>query len=91
MPSPTEITVPQLARLIGLPREPALVDVRDDEDFAADPRLIPGSVRRCRPGPGILGNDLQGEIRRRCLQQRGGTQPRRCRMAAPGGHICRDP
>lgn len=46
MAAPTEITVPQLARLIGLPRGPALVDVRSDQDFAADPRLIPGSVHR---------------------------------------------
>jgi hypothetical protein len=25
---------------------PALIDVRTDEDFAADQRLIPGAVRR---------------------------------------------
>ncbi len=43
MPSPTEITVSQLSRLIGLPTAPAIVDVRDEDDFAADPRLIPGS------------------------------------------------
>jgi rhodanese-related sulfurtransferase len=43
MPSPTEITVTQLSRLIGLPGAPAIVDVRDEDDFAADPRLIPGS------------------------------------------------
>ena len=46
MPSPTEITVSQLSRRIGLPDSPAIVDVRVDEDFAADPRLIPGSRRR---------------------------------------------
>ena len=46
MPSPTEITVQQLSRRIGLPDAPAIVDVRIDEDFAADPRLIPGSRRR---------------------------------------------
>jgi rhodanese-related sulfurtransferase len=46
MPSPTEITVQQLSRLIGLPSTPAVVDVRIDEDYAADPRLIPGSRRR---------------------------------------------
>jgi rhodanese-related sulfurtransferase len=43
MPSPTEITVSQLSRLIGLPASPAVIDVRIDEDFAADPRLIPGA------------------------------------------------
>lgn len=46
MPSPTEITVNQLSRIIGLPNAPALIDVRTDDDYAADPRLIPGSVRR---------------------------------------------
>jgi rhodanese-related sulfurtransferase len=46
MPSPTEITIAQLARLIGTPGAPVLIDVRTDEDFAADPLLIPGSVRR---------------------------------------------
>ncbi len=51
MPSPTEITVPQLARLIGLPQGPLLVDVRSDESFAADPRLIPGSIRRPAQDP----------------------------------------
>jgi rhodanese-related sulfurtransferase len=46
MPSTTEITVAQLSRLIGLPTSPAVIDVRTDEDFAADPRLTPGSIRR---------------------------------------------
>jgi rhodanese-related sulfurtransferase len=46
LPSTTEITVSQLSRLIGLPHSPSIIDVRGDEDFAADPRLIPGSQRR---------------------------------------------
>ena len=45
MPSPTEITVQQLSRLIGLPDAPVVVDVCIDEDFESDPRLIPGSFR----------------------------------------------
>lgn len=45
MPSPTEITVQQLARLIGTPDAPVLVDVSIDDDFAADPRLVPGAFR----------------------------------------------
>lgn len=36
----------KLVRLIGLPNGPTLVDVRADADFDADPRLIPGAVRR---------------------------------------------
>ncbi len=46
MPSFNEITVPQLGRLIGLPDAPAIIDVRTEEDAAADPRLVPGAVRR---------------------------------------------
>lgn len=46
MPSPTEITVSQLSRLVGLPDCPRIVDVRSDEHFAEDPRLIPTAVRR---------------------------------------------
>ncbi len=46
MAFPTEITVAQLSRLIGLPDAPALIDLRTDDDFRADPRLIPGSIRK---------------------------------------------
>lgn len=46
MPSPTEISAAQLARLVGLPTAPVIIDVRTDADYAAFPRLIPGSVRR---------------------------------------------
>ena len=45
MPSPTEITVAELARLIGLPHAPVIIDVRTAEDFASDPRLIPAALR----------------------------------------------
>lgn len=31
---------------MGTPKCPPLLDVRSDEDFAADPRLVPGSLRR---------------------------------------------
>ncbi len=45
MPSPTEITVPQLSRLIGTPKAPVLVDICIDDDFNDDPRLVPGAFR----------------------------------------------
>lgn len=45
MPSPTEITTTQLARLIGTPDAPVLLDVRIDEDFAEDPFLLPAAIR----------------------------------------------
>mgnify|MGYP003394123786 CR=1 FL=1 len=40
------ISAEKLYRLIGTPKSPLIVDVRTEEDFAADPRLIPGSLRR---------------------------------------------
>jgi len=40
------ISFDKLARLIGTPACPVLIDVRIDEDFAADPYLIPGSSSR---------------------------------------------
>jgi len=50
MPSPTEITVQQLARLVGLPGAPAIVDVRADEDFNVNPRLLPTAQRHSSVG-----------------------------------------
>jgi rhodanese-related sulfurtransferase len=46
MPSPTSISVDKLSRFVGLPKCPQLIDVRTDEDFAANPRVIPGAKRR---------------------------------------------
>lgn len=46
MTSPNEISVSTFARLVGLPGSPVVVDVRIVEDYNADPRLIPGSIRR---------------------------------------------
>ena len=46
MPAPDTITVSQLVRLIGLSDAPVLLDVRTHEDFTADPRTLPGAVRR---------------------------------------------
>jgi rhodanese-related sulfurtransferase len=45
MPSPTDITVSQLSRLIGTPSAPIILDVRIDDDFAEDPFLIPLAIR----------------------------------------------
>ena len=46
MSSYTSISSDKLARLIGTAKAPTLIDVRIDDDFAADPRLIPGALRR---------------------------------------------
>ena len=46
MPSINAISIDKLARLVGTPKCPVLIDVQTDEDFAADPRLIPSAIRR---------------------------------------------
>ncbi|MBN4066192.1 MAG: sulfurtransferase [Hyphomicrobiales bacterium] len=63
MPSPTEITVSQLSRLIGTPDCPVLVDVCVDEDFDADPRLIPSSYRHAHTKTDELAQNL---LRKNC-------------------------
>ncbi|MDA7947770.1 MAG: sulfurtransferase/chromate resistance protein [Hyphomicrobiaceae bacterium] len=45
MTPPKEISISELSRLIGTPDAPTIVDVCIDEDFQADPRLIPTSFR----------------------------------------------
>ncbi len=40
MPSPTQITVSQLSRLLGTPAAPTVIDVCIDNDFNEDPRVI---------------------------------------------------
>jgi rhodanese-related sulfurtransferase len=46
MATPTEIPVSKLARLIGTPAAPIIIDVRIPDDYALDERILPGSVRR---------------------------------------------
>lgn len=46
MPALNAIIPDKLFRLIGRPDGPVLIDVQLDEDFALDPRLLPGAVRR---------------------------------------------
>ena len=58
MASYNEIPVSVLARLVGTPDCPALLDVRIDEDFDADPHLIPSAVRQ--PFTDVL--DLAGDL-----------------------------
>ncbi len=45
MASYNEIPVSTLSRLVGTPDCPVLIDVRIDEDFDDDPKLIPGAYR----------------------------------------------
>jgi rhodanese-related sulfurtransferase len=60
MAAPTEITVTALARRVGLNDAPVLVDVCTPEDFAADPRLIPGAIRRDWRMPEAWAGELRG-------------------------------
>jgi rhodanese-related sulfurtransferase len=46
MPALDTISSEKLLRLIGRPDCPVVIDVRTDDDFAADSRLVPGSSRR---------------------------------------------
>ena len=60
MPAPNTISSEKLSRLVGTPRCPVLVDLRIDEDYAADPRLVPGAVRRAHGAVGEWGPALAG-------------------------------
>lgn len=60
MSSINNISVEKLSRLIGTPKCPALVDVRIDEDYEADPWLIPSSVRRPHQAVAEWGAELRG-------------------------------
>jgi len=64
MPSPNEITVSQLNRLIGTPECPLIFDISIDPDFADNPFLIPGAVRHPHTDIAGLKSKLAG---RRCV------------------------
>jgi rhodanese-related sulfurtransferase len=62
MTSPTAISPDKLVRLIGRPDSPVVIDVRDDADFASDPRLVPSAGRRpalaLHEASGLAGRDV---------------------------------
>jgi rhodanese-related sulfurtransferase len=60
MSSINTISIEKLARLIGTPHCPVLLDVRTEDDFRADPRLIPGAVRRPHGGAADWAQDFAG-------------------------------
>ena len=61
MPSPTEITVPQLSRLVGTAAAPTILDVRIEEDFDLDPDFIPTSLRCPHQQVAELAAELKGQ------------------------------
>jgi rhodanese-related sulfurtransferase len=58
--SHTSISIDTLARTVGTGHAPVLVDVRTREAFVADPRLVPGSIRRDAESVGVWSQDLAG-------------------------------
>ncbi|MDI4233485.1 MULTISPECIES: sulfurtransferase/chromate resistance protein [unclassified Bradyrhizobium] len=60
MSSYTSISPDKLSRLIGTAGAPVLIDVRLDDDFAADPRLIPGATRRSHLDTNDWARELAG-------------------------------
>lgn len=60
MPALNEISVSQLNRLIGTPVCPEVIDISLDQDFTADPYLIPGSRRHPHTEVSGLVSSLQG-------------------------------
>jgi rhodanese-related sulfurtransferase len=60
MPSNISISADKLHRLIGTPNCPSVVDVRTDDEWAAAPLLIPGSVRRRRGDPLVWAGEFAG-------------------------------
>jgi len=60
MPAPNSMTASALLDKLGAPLSPRIVDVCVDEDFSADPYLIPGSVRHPHTDMAGLVEKLQG-------------------------------
>ncbi|MER2269366.1 sulfurtransferase/chromate resistance protein [Methylobacterium oxalidis] len=60
MPTPTAIPVDKLARLVGTSACPLVIDVRPDDAFRDDPRLIPGSLRRSFDQAAVWGAAITG-------------------------------
>jgi rhodanese-related sulfurtransferase len=61
MPSTTSINVQQLSRLVGLPGAPVIIDVRAQQDIAADGRFLPGARRRDAKTAANWAEELRGK------------------------------
>ena len=72
----------QAFRLIGTANAPVLIDVRTDADFAADPRLIPGAIRRSHRRRRRLDRRFLRQLRHRCLPARRQARARHRGLAA---------
>ena len=61
MSAPNSIKSDKLARLIGTASASVIVDVRTEEDFEADHRLIPGALKRSHQNASAWGKALAGK------------------------------
>jgi len=61
MSAPNTIAPEKLHRLIGTPSAPVIIDVRNEEDFAADPLIIPASLRRSHVDASSWSSDFAGK------------------------------
>ena len=61
MSSPNTISPEKLNRLIGTPAAPVIIDVRTEEDFDADPRIIPATIRRSHADVAAWAPDFAGQ------------------------------
>lgn len=60
MPVLNTIPWDKLIRLVGIPTGPVLIDIRPEDEFAAEPLLIPGSLRRSAADVSTWAGALQG-------------------------------
>ena len=61
MSAPNSIAPDKLSKLIGTPGAPELIDVRTEEDFDADPRLLPAAIRHSHKDVAAWGGNLSGK------------------------------
>lgn len=62
MATPDTINIAQLSRLVGTPESPIIIDVRIDTDYAADPRMLPASIRRDHDGVSSWADQFAGRF-----------------------------
>src|SRR3546814_12036144 len=60
MPVLNTISSDKLVRLVGIPSGPVVIDVRPEDDFATEPLLIPGTLRRAAADIGIWADEFRG-------------------------------
>jgi rhodanese-related sulfurtransferase len=60
MSSFNSISADKLWRLVGVPHGPALIDVRNKDAFAADPRFVPSAMRRSHETVSSWARELAG-------------------------------